>query len=283
MSNTNFSNFFPFFMLFYKLVEQDKCSNTLRAEYIQGHTKNYTFTTHTINTPPGSAYTLIKGFTATPTSTTARTKQRAKTTKISEIMVQNQTDLTTRNDTTSRSKDTTIESQTPITHKLQKIKKKPVKSQISLASNPILKYTYRIKNLSQKNTQKPTAAPKLHNKLTNKPKLFPTSIPLQDDIGKFGLMWPRGCVANAHPAAQMLKEFSEVGCPVDTGRNWTHEELQAAIKRGPHISAKDPHALECLHEEMDEKLKGGYLQKTTWGKIKTSYPKNFKISPLAMM
>ena len=86
---------------------------------------------------------------------------------------------------------------------------------------------------------------------------IPPSIPVKDDIGKFGLMWPRG-LASAHPAAPMLEEFSELGCPVSTGENWTTEQIIAALKRGPHISAKETKALQYLREETTEKLKGGY-------------------------
>ena len=111
---------------------------------------------------------------------------------------------------------------------------------------------------------------------------IPPSIPVKDDIGKFGLMWPRG-LAISHPAAKMLEEFSTMGCPVDTGKNWSINELVAAIKRGPHISAREPEAAKYLHMETQEKIKGGYLTITTWGKIKNNHPPNLKISPVAMI
>ena len=44
--------------------------------------------------------------------------------------------------------------------------------------------------------------------------IFPSSIPIKADIGKLGLMWPRGKIANLHPAAKMLKEYSTQGCPI---------------------------------------------------------------------
>ena len=58
---------------------------------------------------------------------------------------------------------------------------------------------------------------------------IPPSIPVKDDIGKFGLMWPRG-LASAHPAAPMLEEFSQLGCPVSTGEDWTTDQIIAALK-----------------------------------------------------
>ena len=69
---------------------------------------------------------------------------------------------------------------------------------------------------------------------------IPTTIPVKEDIGKYGLMWPRGLAAS-HPASKMLEEFSTAGYPVDTGANWTKEQIIAAIKRGP-ISLLKIHA-----------------------------------------
>ena len=84
--------------------------------------------------------------------------------------------------------------------------------------------------------------------------IFPANIPLKDDIGKLGLMWPRGKIANAHPAAKLLHEYSDFGCPLDCGPNWSLEQILTSIKRGPHISAKDPIATECLHKETQENI-----------------------------
>ena len=96
-------------------------------------------------------------------------------------------------------------------------------------------------------------------------------------------MWPRGKTATQHPAAKLLTILSEMGCPVDTGPDWSEEEILAALARGPHVSAKITEALQCLHIETEEKLKGGYVTKQRWGDIKHNYPKNLKLSPLAMI
>ena len=139
-----------------------------------------------------------------------------------------------------------------------------------------------LKFIQNKNT--PTAKQQTQFKIDQQQlaKAIPPSIPVQEDIGKYGLMWPRG-LAKSHPAAAMLDEFSTLGCPVDTGNNWTEEQIAAAIKRGPHISAKDPEAAQYLHAETMEKIKGGYLTKTTWGEIKHNHPPNLKISPVALI
>lgn len=113
--------------------------------------------------------------------------------------------------------------------------------------------------------------------------IFPKELPVQDDVGKCGLMWPRGNIAINHPAAKFLLEYSTLGCPTDMGPDWTKEEIISAVMRGPHISAKLPDAITYLQQETEEKLKGGYINKVTWGQIKNHYPSNFKLSPLAMI
>ena len=112
---------------------------------------------------------------------------------------------------------------------------------------------------------------------------FPASIPLKEDIGKSGLMWPRGNVATSHPAAKMLQEYSNKGCPVIIDKPWTKQHIIQALQRGPHISAKQKDAKKYLAQETDMKIKQGYMTKTTWGNIKDNIPINLKISPLAMI
>ena len=47
-----------------------------------------------------------------------------------------------------------------------------------------------------------------------------------------GLMVPR-MRALDHPTAPLLKQYASQGCPVDVGRDWTLEELEAAVEKGP--------------------------------------------------
>ena len=87
---------------------------------------------------------------------------------------------------------------------------------------------------------------------------FPSSIPLKDDIGKCGLMWPRGNIAKSHPAANILQHFSTEGCPVNTGENWTHQMIITALEKGPHPSAKVPEAKKILLKETEIKIKATF-------------------------
>ena len=73
---------------------------------------------------------------------------------------------------------------------------------------------------------------------------------MKAEIGKLGLMWPSG-LALKHQAAKLLQQYSELGCPVDCGPPWTSQHITAAVKRGPHISAKSPQAQACLLQEQE--------------------------------
>ena len=95
-------------------------------------------------------------------------------------------------------------------------------------------------------------------------------------------MWPRG-IANLHPAAPLLHQYSNKGCPVDCGNNWTHEQIIAALQRGPHISAHHPIARKCLIDEAHEKVRGGYAKIIKFKNIKDNIPASLKISPVAMI
>jgi hypothetical protein len=119
-------------------------------------------------------------------------------------------------------------------------------------------------------------------KIINSSSIFPKHVALADDIGKSGLMWPRS-IANDHSAANLLHYYSSHGCPVNCGPNWTLEHILAAIKRGPHISAKSKTASQCLHTETQNKIEGGYATIVKWKDIKHDIPTNLKISPVAMI
>ncbi len=51
-------------------------------------------------------------------------------------------------------------------------------------------------------------------------------------------------LALRHEAAGLLLEWESFGCPTNTGRDWTLEEIQAATNRGPHQSALEPEVIE---------------------------------------
>ena len=124
----------------------------------------------------------------------------------------------------------------------------------------------------------------INNILRDNNNIFPQDLPIQHTIGKkrIGLMWPRG-IANLHPASKLLHQYSIDGCPVDCGTNWTQQQIEAAIQRGPHISAKIPAARKALLSEAHEKVQGGYAKIVTYASIKHALPPQLKISPVAMI
>ena len=118
--------------------------------------------------------------------------------------------------------------------------------------------------------------------------ILPTELPMTHELGKtqsenrVGLMWPTE-LAFQHPAAPLLEQYSQRGCPVDVGKDWSKERIEAAIKRGAHISTKNPEARQALLDETDMKVSENFMKKVRWGDIKHSFPKNLKISPVAMI
>lgn len=111
---------------------------------------------------------------------------------------------------------------------------------------------------------------------------IPSKIPVKDTVGKFGLMHPTAYTLD-HEASDMLLDWAKNGCPVDTGPNWTKEQIKEALARGPHQSAFLPGAREFLLRETKEKVKHGYAKLIRYGDIKDRLPENFKLSPISMI
>ena len=59
------------------------------------------------------------------------------------------------------------------------------------------------------------------------------------------------------------------------------EQIEAAIKRGPSETAKDPTAAKVCREEALQKVKEGHCKLVKWKDIKHNFPKKLKISPIA--
>ena len=97
-----------------------------------------------------------------------------------------------------------------------------------------------------------------------------------------GQMYPVGTAA-AHPAAADLKKWATEGCPVDTGPQWTREQINAALERGPHLSDLKPEAMEAFQEEVASKLEQKQVRILQWDDIKQGPPKEMKLSPMAQI
>ncbi len=57
-----------------------------------------------------------------------------------------------------------------------------------------------------------------------------------------GLVCPQ-IQAIEHPSTPLLHKYAATGCPLDMQDNWTRTQLEAAVQRGPHVSALEPDAI----------------------------------------
>ena len=70
---------------------------------------------------------------------------------------------------------------------------------------------------------------------------------------------------------------------MDAGGDWTLEQLEEAVRRGPHSSALVPEAIKIHQQEVDAKAKKGQVQVIEWEELKKNLPRKLKLSPLAMV
>ena len=97
-----------------------------------------------------------------------------------------------------------------------------------------------------------------------------------------GSMCPKN-LALEHPAANKLLQYATGGCPCNSGKPWTKEQMWEAVARGPHVSALEEDAIAQLEGEIANKVKCGQCRVVLWDDIKDNPPEQLKISPLAMI
>ena len=89
-------------------------------------------------------------------------------------------------------------------------------------------------------------------------------------------------VALQHPAGPTLQKYATDGCPVESGRLWTREEVEFAVSQGPH--EMDEAAMVQFAEEAYEKEKKGLVKIVSWDELKKLpdelFPKELKVSPI---
>ena len=86
-----------------------------------------------------------------------------------------------------------------------------------------------------------------------------------------------------HPAAPTLLRYATRGCPAETGRPWSKKEMEAAVERGPHVSALSEECAAQLSAETAEKVAAGQARIVLWDAIKNDPPAQLKVSPIAMV
>jgi hypothetical protein len=110
--------------------------------------------------------------------------------------------------------------------------------------------------------------------------LAPGFAPVIQAQGKH-LMSPSACV-DFHPFAETLKRW-ETGVPVECGKDWAWETIQAAVEKGAHKSAMTPESIALIEADVAYQVQAGYAEIITWDELCRLRPKNLKVSPLAVV
>jgi hypothetical protein len=92
------------------------------------------------------------------------------------------------------------------------------------------------------------------------------------------LLQPTPLVVLGHPFGKTLEQW-RTGVPVDCGAAWSLEAINAAVARGPHITALLDEAIAVVHEDIAYQVKAGFSEVLFWDELKHSLPPQFKISP----
>ena len=104
---------------------------------------------------------------------------------------------------------------------------------------------------------------------------------LERTEGEFrSFMQPRGRTL-LHDAGPLLLQYATTGCPADCGEAWSVEDMEAAVSKGPHMSALQPLAAAQFCAEALEKEQLGFCRIVKWADLRKNPPQKLKISPLA--
>ena len=85
-----------------------------------------------------------------------------------------------------------------------------------------------------------------------------------------------------HPFGETLQEW-QTGVPIDCGKPWEREAIDAGVKRGPHPTVRAAEAITLVHEDVAYQIKAGFSKIALWDDIKNNLPPTFKISPVAVI
>ena len=85
-----------------------------------------------------------------------------------------------------------------------------------------------------------------------------------------------------HPFVATLEQWAS-GVSALCGEPWSEATIRAAIERGPHTSALTPEARNLIDKEMKYQTQAGFSGLIMWRTIQHAYPRNLKVSPLAVI
>ena len=73
------------------------------------------------------------------------------------------------------------------------------------------------------------------------------------------------------------------GIAVDCGLDWSWDVIEAAVKQGPHPTARTTDAYDLFAEDIAYQVTAGFSKVVLWDDIKQLRPRNLKISPVALI
>ena len=81
----------------------------------------------------------------------------------------------------------------------------------------------------------------------------------------------------------LLLQYARVGCLVSVGRDWTPNEMESAVVKGPHSLSLEDDAISQIQVEAREKFSQGFATIVKWDDITQNPSPILKFSPLAMI
>ncbi len=85
-----------------------------------------------------------------------------------------------------------------------------------------------------------------------------------------------------HPFTPTLNKWRH-GIEVDCGPDWSWEVVEAAIARGPHLTATTPDLIALFKEDIAYQVKAGFCKVMLWEDLNCLRPSNLKILPVAVV
>ena len=93
-------------------------------------------------------------------------------------------------------------------------------------------------------------------------------------------MCPLGLAVH-HPDYETLKRYATEGCPVKNGRNWTKEEINSAVMRGPHESDLSEESVAHFAAEAKKKVASNQSRLVCYKNSKGNFPTKMRVLPIA--
>jgi hypothetical protein len=89
-------------------------------------------------------------------------------------------------------------------------------------------------------------------------------------------------LSEVHPFAPTLHKWRH-GIEVDCRLDWSWENVEAAVARGPHPTASTPEAISLFKEDIAYQVKAGFCNVMLWEDIRKLCLCNIKILPVAVV